>query len=126
MGFFLVTPRILLCHARDGEFTLRPVPPAEAQRHLAALLALYRQGLREPLRFFPKSAWELAQHNGDEEKARKKWDGGEWNGGYPEKNDIAYRLALRGVEDALDKKFRKNSMAVFDPLRHYLVDSHLQ
>jgi exodeoxyribonuclease V gamma subunit len=123
-------PAGLQCHtlglARDGEFTLHPVPPDEARQNLAALLALYRQGLCEPLRFFPKSAWEFVQHGGDEEKARKKWRGSEWDGGYPEKNDIAYRLALRGVDDALGEKFRENSMAVFDPLRHYLVDSRLQ
>ena len=42
-------------HSRDGHYVLPPVEDARAQ--LAALLALYRDGLHRPLHFFPKSAW---------------------------------------------------------------------
>ncbi|MDR3086509.1 MAG: exodeoxyribonuclease V subunit gamma [Azoarcus sp.] len=107
--------------SRDGNFALRPLPTDEARAQLRHLLALYRAGLQAPLRFFPKSAWEYACQN-DENRARteasKKWA----NGNFPEKNDAAYRLALRGLDDALDDAFRDNAKAVFGELRKYLEE----
>ncbi|MDR2031277.1 MAG: exodeoxyribonuclease V subunit gamma [Azoarcus sp.] len=113
--------------SRDESFTLRPLPAAAARQHLARLLELYRDGLREPLRFFPKSAWEYARRlapDSDDRTARaeaaRTWAGGD----FPERNDFAYRLALRGVDDeALDGKFWRNAETVFGPLRAALDDS---
>jgi exodeoxyribonuclease V gamma subunit len=105
---------------RKGEFVLEPLSVADARAHLGKLLSLYRTGLREPLRFFPKSAWEYVciAREGDEDKARKeafkKWDSGD----FPEKNHAAYRLALRGmcVEEVLNEGFRENAETVFGGL----------
>jgi exodeoxyribonuclease V gamma subunit len=105
---------------RKGEFVLHPLPADRARAHLGKLLSLYRAGLREPLRFFPKSAWEYARiaQDGDTDKAYKealkKWD----DGHFPEKNHAAYRLALRGMcaEEILDEGFRENAETVFGAL----------
>jgi exodeoxyribonuclease V gamma subunit len=104
---------------RDGSFTLYPLPPADARAQLQKLLTLYREGLMQPLRFFPKSAWEYTRHNDEikgQTEADKKWAGGE----YPEKNDAAWRLALRGMDETLDVQFRNNATAVFGALRKHL------
>lgn len=104
--------------SRDGEFVLRPLPATDARAHLEKLLVLYRAGLREPLRFFPKSAWEYAcvlAREGNEDKARKEASK-KWNDGhFPEKNQAAYRLALRGMreDEILDDVFWENAETVF-------------
>ncbi|MDR0717318.1 MAG: exodeoxyribonuclease V subunit gamma [Azoarcus sp.] len=112
--------------SRDESFTLRPLPSATARQHLAGLLELYRDGLREPLRFFPKSAWEYARRaapDNDNDTARAEaariWAGGD----FPERDDFAYRLALRGADEALDDKFWNNAETVFGALRASLDDS---
>jgi exodeoxyribonuclease V gamma subunit len=105
---------------RKGEFVLHPLSTDRAHAHLGKLLSLYREGLREPLRFFPKSAWEYARiaWEGDTDKARneafKQWN----DGHFPEKNHAAYRLALRGMhaEEILDESFRENAEIVFGAL----------
>jgi exodeoxyribonuclease V gamma subunit len=104
---------------RDEDFSLRPLPESEARAHLAEYLALYRAGLREPLRFFPKAAWEYASHDDPfkaREAARKEWD----EGNFPEKNDLAYRIALRGMDDVLGDTFRENAETLFGALREAL------
>jgi exodeoxyribonuclease V gamma subunit len=107
--------------ARDRSFTLRPLPTETALRELEALLRLYRQGLSTPLRFFPKSAWARVFDGRDEgnaiQKARERWEGR-----YPEAADPAYRLALRGVGDALDDDFHANALKIFGALVAYLDD----
>ncbi|MDR0702174.1 MAG: exodeoxyribonuclease V subunit gamma [Azoarcus sp.] len=104
---------------RDADFALRPLTPADARAHLEELLKLYREGLTRPLRFFPKSAWEYARH-ADEAKglaeADKKWTDGE----YPEKDDAAWHLALRGMDDTLDGGFRHNATTIFGALCEHL------
>ena len=113
--------------SRNSDFVLRPLPMDEARAQLKRLLALYRAGLQAPLRFFPKSAWEYAcATQSDENKARaearKKWSGSA-GGAYPEKNEAAYRLALRGLDDVLDDAFRDNAKAVFGELRKVLKEA---
>lgn len=106
--------------ARDGKFVLRPLSPDAARDQLEGLLRLYRQGLREPLHFFPKSAW--AYISSDEAKAltatRKKWEDGD----YPEGGDSAYRLALRGAGNVFDDSFCASARKVFGALRESLVE----
>lgn len=101
----------------DGEFELRPCGDARAQ--LQALLAIYRQGLQAPLRFFPRSAWEFATRGS--EAARRSWHPGAFQP-HAEGSDPAYRLALRGVEDPLDDEFRRLATAMFGPLQAHLQD----
>lgn len=101
--------------ARDGSFGFRPVDDATAQ--LRALVGLYRRGLCEPLRFFPRSAWEWVTQS--ESAARSTWQ--RYMGG-GEHDDPAYRLALRGIEDPLDAQFAQLAHDIYDPLRAHLVE----
>lgn len=99
-------------------------PVAEPRERLAALLELYRQGLRWPLRFFPRSAWAYAQALGKPKAdplaaARGQWEGGDFVWG--EGRDPYYRLAFRDL-DPLDEVFSGLAAAVFQPLLAHLED----
>ena len=101
--------------AEDGAFTLQPVDEPAAL--LQSLVALYRQGLRAPLHFFPRAAWQLVRKG--HAAARNAWQS-ESKQAFPEGADPAYRLALRGVDDPLDADFEVLAQQVYDPLlRHY-------
>ncbi|MDT3672370.1 MAG: exodeoxyribonuclease V subunit gamma [Aromatoleum sp.] len=112
-------------HSRDGRYRLRPVASPDAARAaLATLVALYRDGLRRPLAFFPKSAWAWAANGESSYMAVQKWTGG----GKPEfgeRKDAAIRLAFRGLPDPLDDAFYSNAAAVFGPLIAYIDDPRL-
>jgi exodeoxyribonuclease V gamma subunit len=95
--------------ARDGIRTFAAMDVGEAKVRLAELVALYRQGLREPLHFYAKSAWALVQ-NGDG-KARQAWIGSPEFGG--ERDQPAHQLALRGIDEPLDGEFEQTANAVF-------------
>ena len=95
------------------------MPCADPAAALRALLRLYRQGLSEPLHFYPRSAWEL--QNKGPGAARSVWLSvkGVFVG---ESEDPAYRLALRGVDEPLDARFDALARAVFAPLMASLQD----
>jgi exodeoxyribonuclease V gamma subunit len=95
--------------ARNGMRTYAAMDAGEAKAHLTELVALYRQGLRAPLAFYPKSAWALVQ-NGDS-KARQAWFGSPDFGG--ERDQPAYQLALRGIDDPLGGDFERLATTVF-------------
>jgi exodeoxyribonuclease V gamma subunit len=105
--------------ARDGRFFLNEcVEPVAA---LETLVRLYAQGLREPLAFFPRAAWEWI--SGDQQgpaKAIAAFRPGGFNE-VAEGRDAAYRLALRGRPDPFAPEvvaaFYANAHAVLDPLR---------
>ncbi|QJD31482.1 exodeoxyribonuclease V subunit gamma [Methylococcus geothermalis] len=113
--------------SRDGEFRLKPV--ADAGERLQELVGLYRLGLRQPLHFFPKSAWAYAMKRRQddfelaEREARKRWESSDFS--YGESMDPAYRLALRGVTDPLDDGFVLAAETVFGPLLGHLDDPRL-
>ncbi len=104
--------------ARDGRFFLTECEAPRAA--LETLVRLYAQGLREPLAFFPRAAWDWI--NGDRQgpaKAIAAFRPGSFNE-YAEGNDAAYRLALRGRPDPFAPEvvgaFYANATAVFEPL----------
>jgi exodeoxyribonuclease V gamma subunit len=66
------TARETLWIARDGEFLLRPCETAS--EFLQTLLRLYRQGLQEPLHFFPKTAWKYCEQGENLRQARTAWE----------------------------------------------------
>ncbi len=118
----LKDPAITRWHSRDGVYALKPY--AEARERLAELMALYREGLQAPLHFFPKSAWAYVTSDGDLGKARTRWQ--HWkNPAFGESADPAYRLALRGVADALDARFIELAERVLLPLRQHVTDPRL-
>jgi exodeoxyribonuclease V gamma subunit len=98
----------------DGGLRLRECQ--QAADILGQLLALYRRGLSTPLHFFPRAAWAYVESDGALGKARAVWqDAGP---GYPpECADVAYRQALRGVDQPLDGEFERCAQIVFGPLR---------
>jgi exodeoxyribonuclease V gamma subunit len=99
----------------DGEFSLAPCSDAAAR--LQELLALYRRGLSEPLHFYPRTSWAFEQ--GGAGAARAAWQSLQ---GWAEGDDLAYQLALRGVDAPLDAQFETLAQAVYAPLRSALQD----
>ena len=129
-------PHLLLCHdapagvlpvttgiARDGRFffTEADAPAATLQ----TLLRLYAKGLREPLAFFPRSAWAWLEGDRDgPAKAIARFRPNAFND-FAEGQDAGIRLALRGrpdpfAPDVVDE-FYANAQAVFGPLRDCLA-----
>ncbi len=99
--------------SRDGWFRFGPYEHAHAL--LERLLALYRRGLRTPLHFFPKSAWEYIRSNRNLGTAHDTWHPTYANASGEDRH-AAYRLALRGVAEPLDDDFRDCAETVFGPL----------
>jgi exodeoxyribonuclease V gamma subunit len=98
--------------------------PADPRALLTGLVAIYRDGLRAPLAFFPRSAWAFilgdgdGDGNGDWKAARGEWLVTEHHA-YAESGDAAHRLAFRGLADPLDERFAELARAVFGPLRDH-------
>jgi len=81
--------------------------------HLEILLDLYGKGLREPLRFFPRTAAAYARKGGIA-AARAVWEGDF----FPEGDDPYYRLCF-GAADPLDGEFERIATTVFGPLNDH-------
>ena len=96
----------------DKQYCLNPCEDASAI--LGELLRLYRQGLRAPLHFFPKTAWEYIITD-DLGRASNKWHN-RFKPAFGEDQDVSYQLALRGIDDPLDDAFVTNAKIVFGPL----------
>uniref|UniRef100_A0A831U1N0 Exodeoxyribonuclease V subunit gamma n=1 Tax=Geobacter metallireducens TaxID=28232 RepID=A0A831U1N0_GEOME len=105
-------PAASILVATDATLSFGPVE--EPLGHLAALLDLYGEGLREPLRFFPRTAAAYAR-KGELSAARTAWEG-EF---FPEGNDPYYRLCF-GAVDPLDGEFERIARAVFGPLAAHM------
>jgi exodeoxyribonuclease V gamma subunit len=95
-------------------------PAADARERLAELLRLYRRGLREPIEFFPKSAWSLVD-GGSIAAARRTWTPTP-DRPFAEGADPAYRLALRGRGDPLGGEFEALATTVFGPALRALAE----
>lgn len=95
----------------DG--TLRLAPAPESGTTLGGLLTLYGEGLRTPLRFFPRTSAAYAK-KGELTSARTVWEG-EW---FPERDDPYYELCFGGT-DPLDAEFERLARAVFEPLNSH-------
>jgi exodeoxyribonuclease V gamma subunit len=98
----------------------RLLPCAQALSRLRELLVLYRRGLCEPLRFFPRAAWQYVQHGRGQ--ARAAWLTTR-DRAFGEDADPAYRLALRGIAEPLDADFEAHATDVFGPLLQYLDEA---
>jgi exodeoxyribonuclease V gamma subunit len=110
---------------KEGEVVASYHFPAtkRARDLLAGLLALYWRGLREPLRFFPRTSWSFAKST-DEGKdeikaqaaARDIWNGNEREGKTGEREDIYIRLSFRNTTDVLNEEWKQTSKRVLLPL----------
>jgi exodeoxyribonuclease V gamma subunit len=103
--------------AKNAGWGFRPV--ANASEVFNQLLNYYWEGLREPLPFFPQSAYAFAERRqGRKEEdahyaARKAWEGDRQSRG---EVDDPYCQLNWGRVDALDERFRALALAVFGPL----------
>jgi exodeoxyribonuclease V gamma subunit len=106
----------------EGVLRLRPLEsPATARAHLSDLLTLYREGMRRPLAFFPKTSHRYSSSLGGKggaegalKAARKVWAGdpyGNWAG---EGEDPWYQVAFRGAEP-LSAEFAALAERIFEP-----------
>ncbi|HEY5036699.1 MAG TPA: exodeoxyribonuclease V subunit gamma [Chthoniobacterales bacterium] len=107
-----------------------PLDREKAETHLRELLQQYWRGLREPLRFFPKSSLVFAEKTLEKkdalQAARKKWEKSPSSyesdfGDPPESAQEYFRLAFRNVADPLDEEFQQLALAVFEPLLKGMV-----
>jgi exodeoxyribonuclease V gamma subunit len=94
---------------------LRPV--AEPESVVRTLLALYWEGLRRPLPFFPRAAHRACVATGDPlAAARATWERARTPQAPPGEGDDPYNeLAFRG-RDPFDAEFLAIAHRVFDPL----------
>ena len=106
---------------KDGALTFAPLSVPAAQSCLDDLVALYEQGWREPLPFFPQSAYAYAMSlmkddNPDKAlaAARKVWEKDEFNPASGEEQDPCYRLVFR--DDPLNAAFTALALQIFRPL----------
>ncbi len=88
---------------------------------LMDLLDLYRQGLCEPLPFFPECSFVFSEEPERTDKVVTVWNGSEWGGGHPGERakDQAFDLCFgRMAPEALftSDRFREISDAVYGPL----------
>jgi exodeoxyribonuclease V gamma subunit len=111
-------PRESVVAGTDRIWALPPVP--EAPRHLARLLAVYQEGLRRPLPFFPRSSLAFAeQHKGRKRSAAEALRAAQrcWRNylGTGE-GDNPYFQRCVGDDDPFDDAFQETAIAVFGPL----------
>jgi len=106
--------------SRNGSF--RFTPCSDARVMLGRVLELYRRGLREPIHFFPKSAWEYVRTGRDLAAAKRIWHDS-YEEAFGEDHHDAYRLALRGVSDPLDADFVACAEIVLGPSVSYLEET---
>ena len=112
--------RTSVWQGRDGQFAFGPC--VEPRAVLQTLLQLYARGLRQPLYFFPKSAWAYLQKNASASAATQAWRVSRQTP-HAEGSDAAYRLALRGLPDPMGDgfgDFDDCARAVLEPLRAHL------
>jgi exodeoxyribonuclease V gamma subunit len=108
--------------ARDGVTRFGRV--GDALGKLRDLLALMDQGLRQPLYFFPRTAWRYVTANDSRSQAQQGWRGSPM---FPfgEGTDPWIRLALRGLPDPMTEafdEFHRLAHAVLDPLQKALAE----
>ena len=100
-------------------------PPVENAREiLSDLLAIYWNGLRQPLPLFPRSSWTFVEKIFDKKppdsarrSAKKNWDSNENDDKSKGERDDGYiKLLFRNRDDVLDEKWEKISLSVFIPI----------
>lgn len=113
------TPAHSVHIAKAADWTLAPLPAAQALDHLRDLLELREQGGREPLRVFPKSSFKFARSlrkDADPAKALRQaeaaWIGGNYSTG--EGADTSLVVAFRDL-DPFAPPFAELAERVFNP-----------
>ncbi|MEN9462056.1 MAG: hypothetical protein RIS84_2076 [Pseudomonadota bacterium] len=121
----------LMIGLKDGKvdsYALSPV--ADSLQKLNTFVALYEQGLRQPLHFFPKTAFSFAETlqkkpnevEYAEKKALETWFGNDMFEGSGEGENLFYQICFGRIEDfhplnAVDcEQFKDLATRVFEPL----------
>jgi exodeoxyribonuclease V gamma subunit len=107
---------ILACKDEDYRY----VQVSESGSLLEDLLRVYRQGLSEPIHFFPRSSLAYAEALYRKKKepgeaidaARKEWEGSDF-GGMAECKDPYFRLCF-GHTDPLNETFKELARIIFE------------
>jgi exodeoxyribonuclease V gamma subunit len=107
-----------------GKGLMQSYQPVEnSGAFLKELLTLYWRGLREPLRFFPRSSHAFAKGTLEPEEGRDpqrmvnaEWLGDQRNAIKSEQCDAYINLAFRNVSEPLDREWQKLALEVFTPL----------
>jgi exodeoxyribonuclease V gamma subunit len=98
--------------ARNDELAFGPEP--RAHEILIDLLAVYQEGKRQALPFYPKTAWAWLE----QKDVRREWVGDAYNDKPGERDDPYIRLALRDrAEDPLGAEFQQLARRIYGPLR---------
>jgi exodeoxyribonuclease V gamma subunit len=116
-------PPAVLVHTPSKEVVsngvLAPDSSAEALELLGTLVSLFERGQREPLRFFPRSAWAFAKTLPDGQGAASKKADAAWNG-YGEtpgeRQNEAISICFGEDPDPLGAEFRELSGNILSPL----------
>ncbi|NBU87775.1 MAG: exonuclease V subunit gamma [Betaproteobacteria bacterium] len=106
---------------REGGFVLQPC--ATPHIHLQFALEVMAQGLREPLPFFPKSAWAYVQAGHQRGAAQKEWQASPHHR-FAESQDVACQWAWRGHGDPLPTHwtaFDRLARGLLGPLLEHLT-----
>ena len=101
-------------------------PAADAGDVLAALMRLYWQGLREPLRFFPDSSWKYADavvRLGKAEDAALRAAAASWEGNEFARGEVADTYFAMCFEEGnpLDEMFQRLAVEILTPLLEHQV-----
>jgi exodeoxyribonuclease V gamma subunit len=105
-------PRESLLIMKDSSVTFNRLD--NAVEIIDSLLAIYWQGLKMPLRFFPATSLEFVSTGGNLEKARRKWESGfKYTG---EEEDPYFRLCFGPEDDPLSGDFSQIAQIVLSPL----------
>ncbi len=117
-------PRTTLVYGVKDKFTLNPVD--DAASILDELLAVYEQGLRRPLAFFPETCWAYAEvawgkkrsdvEGAPLQAARDVWEGGTYAGAPGECQDEWVQLCFRDCADPLDGTWEDLTRRIFEPI----------
>jgi exodeoxyribonuclease V gamma subunit len=102
---------------------LAPLPAEQAKTLLADLLALYWEGLQNPVAFFPKSAFAYAERLHGEKgeyaamsAAKRAWEGNDYSGIPGERDEPSIAVVFRDREPLEEGPFERLAMRVFEPM----------
>ena len=111
---------------------LKPIGDTKkANELLVGLLELFWRGRCEPLLLFPKSSYayitartknlesEEAVRVKRIENARAWWEGDEFGGGFPERDEPAHHLCFRNADPLADPRFEQLAEQVFGSLLNF-------
>jgi exodeoxyribonuclease V gamma subunit len=117
-------PALLFGKEGDEIASYEFLPTRKAREILSELLAVYWNGLREPLRLFPRTSWKFVEkiNAGKTTASARYLTRPEWEGkrndpkSKGEEKDPYIQLAFRNTADVLDEEWERISLLVLGPI----------